>query len=667
MAVPSLPSRQVHLDFHTSEHIPGVGEKFDKKQFQKAVKLGNLNSITIFAKCHHSWCYYPTKVGKMHPTLKFDLLGEMINACHEIKVRCPIYITVGWSATDALNHPEWHSLNKDGASVGLIKDAKPTDPRPVFNWTMLSIASAYRELVLEHTREVVNQYDVDGIFFDICHHRVDFNPVSVKAMKEAGVNLDDMKACERWYDTAWVSFMQQANEIIRDKHPDATIFYNGRAELDTPRAMLACDTHFELEDLPTTWGGYDKFPLRSKYFAGSTMPEVQGKHMLAMSGKFHTAWGEFGGFKHPDAIKFEAASMIAFGARCSMGDQMHPSGEMDLETYKNIGIGYRYVEQIEKFGLDARSCSNLGLYASRNHAHDSGVSNMLLESQIDYTVISQAPTSVADLAGFKTIILTGGQCLNQAAADVLSAWVKKGGNLIVLGEGALDAEKKKFLIDVGAEYIGPGQFDVDYTVVGKELGSELVKTPFLNYKPAHRVKPVKSAKVLATIREPYFSRTIEKYCSHQNTANRLEIAPHPAVIQFGKVTYFAHALGESYHHNAARVHRQLFINAVNRVHKKPISSVTLPSGGRYNFVHQPQHKRYVAHLLYGPPMIRGRVQVIEDLVPIADVPVTIRVPENVKKAWLPLSGKKLTIKKSAGALTVVVPRVQCHEVVVFEV
>ena len=637
------------------------------KQFQKAVKLGNLNSITIFAKCHHSWCYYPTKAGKMHPTLKFDLLGKMIKACHEIGVRCPIYITVGWSSNDAINHPEWHSLNKDGSSVGFNKDAKPTDPRPMFNWTMLSIASAYRELVLEHTREIVNNYDVDGIFFDICHHRVDFNPVSVKAMTAAGISLDDHKACERWYDGQWVAFMREANAIIHAKHPDATIFYNGRAEIDTPREMLGCDTHFELEDLPTVWGGYDKFPIRSKYFAGSTMPEVKGKHMLAMSGKFHTAWGEFGGFKHPDAIKFEVASMIAFGARCSIGDQMHPNGEMDLETYKNIGVAYRYCEEIEKFGLDANPCANLGLYACRSTPHDNGISNMLLESQIDYAVIPQAPASVADLAPYKTIILTGGQCLDQAAADVLSAWVKKGGNLIVFAEGALDKDKKKFLIDVGAEYVGPGQFDVDYTVVGKELGSEVVKTPFLNYKSAHRVKPAKGVKVLATVREPFFSRTHEKYCSHQNTANRTEVAAHPAVIQHGRITYFAHALGDSYFHNAARIHRQLFINAVHRVHKKPLATATLPSGGRFNFVRQPQNKRYIAHLLYGPPMIRGRCQVIEDLVPLFDVPVTVRIPGNVKKAVLPLSGKKLTMKKVGDTITVVVPKLQCHEVVVFEV
>ena len=73
-----IPARQVHLDFHTSEHIPAVGARFSKKQWQKALKLGHVNSINIFAKCHHSWSYYPTKVGRMHPTLTRDLLGEQL-------------------------------------------------------------------------------------------------------------------------------------------------------------------------------------------------------------------------------------------------------------------------------------------------------------------------------------------------------------------------------------------------------------------------------------------------------------------------------------------------------------------------------------------------------------------------------------------------------------
>ena len=110
-----LPSRQVHLDFHTSEHIPDVGARFDKRQWQEGLQLGRLNSITVFAKCHHSWSYYPTEVGRPHPTLQCDLLGGQIEACHEIGVRAPIYYTIGWSANDAEDHPEWWARNRDGS------------------------------------------------------------------------------------------------------------------------------------------------------------------------------------------------------------------------------------------------------------------------------------------------------------------------------------------------------------------------------------------------------------------------------------------------------------------------------------------------------------------------------------------------------------------------
>ena len=47
--------RQVHLDFHTSEQLEHIGEKFDKKQFQQALKTGHVDSVTVFSKCQHGW------------------------------------------------------------------------------------------------------------------------------------------------------------------------------------------------------------------------------------------------------------------------------------------------------------------------------------------------------------------------------------------------------------------------------------------------------------------------------------------------------------------------------------------------------------------------------------------------------------------------------------
>ena len=45
--------RQVHLDFHTSADCENVGADFDPGVFARTVKMGPVNSMTVFAKCHH--------------------------------------------------------------------------------------------------------------------------------------------------------------------------------------------------------------------------------------------------------------------------------------------------------------------------------------------------------------------------------------------------------------------------------------------------------------------------------------------------------------------------------------------------------------------------------------------------------------------------------------
>ena len=102
-----LRFRQVHLDFHTSPLIPDVGIEFDAEEFGNAVKSAHIDSITVFGKCHHGMCYYPTKVGPVHPALEFDLMGAQIEACHKRSIRAPIYLTCVWDNFMAEKHPDW--------------------------------------------------------------------------------------------------------------------------------------------------------------------------------------------------------------------------------------------------------------------------------------------------------------------------------------------------------------------------------------------------------------------------------------------------------------------------------------------------------------------------------------------------------------------------------
>ena len=91
----NLRFRQIHLDFHTSPAIPGIGKAFDKKLWQERLQTAHADSITCFSCCHHGWSYHPTQVGAIHPGLDFDLLRTQIDACHEIGVKVPVYISAG--------------------------------------------------------------------------------------------------------------------------------------------------------------------------------------------------------------------------------------------------------------------------------------------------------------------------------------------------------------------------------------------------------------------------------------------------------------------------------------------------------------------------------------------------------------------------------------------
>ena len=70
--------RCVSIDFHTSPLIPDVGARFDKKKFADTYKAANAEQVLVFAKCHHGYTYYPTKVGTMNPNLDFGKAKQRI-------------------------------------------------------------------------------------------------------------------------------------------------------------------------------------------------------------------------------------------------------------------------------------------------------------------------------------------------------------------------------------------------------------------------------------------------------------------------------------------------------------------------------------------------------------------------------------------------------------
>lgn len=379
--------RQIHLDFHTSELIPGIGKRFDKKQFQKMLQLGRVDSITVFSKCHHGWAYHPTKANEIHPHLDFDLLGAMIEAAHEIGVNTPVYLSAGLDEKLARRKPQWLIRDKD----------EKTNWAPDFltpGYHQFCMNTPYLDVLIAQIEEVVQNYDADGIFLDIVGVRACYCQSCIASARAEGYDPRDEEAMLKIWERTYARYAEKTNEAVHKHKPGLPVFHNNGHIRRGRRDLVHMNTHLELESLPTGGWGYDHFPLSARY------AQTLGMEFLGMTGKFHTSWGEFGGFKHPNALIYETSLSLANGAHCSIGDQLHPEGQMDEATYTLIGKAYAEVEKKEPWCTNVKSVADVALLSLEScdthsimHAgewtslSDSGVIRMLLEGKYLFDVV----------------------------------------------------------------------------------------------------------------------------------------------------------------------------------------------------------------------------------------------------------------------------------------
>ena len=652
--------RQVHLDFHTSPDIEGIGKNFDKKKFQDALRLGKINSITVFAKCHHGMCYYPTKVGKMHPHLDFDLTGAMVDAAHEIGVRAPIYITAGWSDHDAKSHPDWIARSEDGSEITSDNYEPLTDPEaPKLHcaWQTLCLndGGEYTRHIYALTEEICKRYKkVDGLFYDICivGGLQCYCPSCMRGMKEEGVDIADVNAVSAYFTRKRRAFMEKCGAIMRRYHPEATIFFNsGGADQYKPE-YHSLQTHYEMEDLPTAWGGYNKLSMRAKFFS------TTGKPSLAMTGKFHLDWGEFGGFKPKEALKYEIALMALYGVGASVGDHLHPDGEPEFETYASIGYAYDYLEKISPYCYGGKGIANLGVFPSHLKMANEGISNILSENQIDYEVITGN-----EFAKFDTVIFSEGARLDENGKAALEEYIKNGGNVMIMADALV--ENGRFAIDFGVFYEGDAEYDCDY-IIPRISREELPDAPMLCNIPAHRVS-CNEGEIMADMITPYFSRTIGHFCGHKNTPHNKNSQKHPAIIKKGNIVYTAHSLARQYYEFGSVYSKRYFMQALCSVYSgSPVKVEGLYSEGRIRTIKQAESNRYCINLTYAASSKRGAAEIIEDILPLYEIKITAELPESIKRIYLPLSDKELDFTVSDGKIKFTLPKLLCHETIVLE-
>lgn len=652
--------RQVHLDFHTSEAISGIGEHFRKEQFQSMLRKGHVDSITVFSKCHHGWAYHPTEANEMHPGLGFDLLGAMIEAAHEIGVKTPVYISAGLDEKLARRRTEW-----------LMRDAQERlSWRPDFmtpGYHQFCMNTPYLDLLVAQIEEVVTRYDVDGIFLDIVGIRECYCQHCVASVRAEGGDPRDKSAMKKLWERTYLNYGRRTNEAVHKHKPGLPVFHNGGHITKGRRDLAFLNTHLELESLPTGGWGYDHFPLSARY------AQTLGIPYLGMTGKFHTSWGEFGGYKHPNALRYETALSLANGARCSIGDQLHPDGLMDEATYALIGAAYAEVEAKEPWCVDTENVADIALLSLEAHQSyergesdrhvkaDAGAVRMLLEGKLLFDVVDRD----ADFTRYQLVILPDAVAVDDDLRAKLAPMLQAGGKVLATGASGLAPDGGAFALRLGARHIEPNAYSPSYFRPAFAIAG-LPEASYVMYGAGQRVALAEGGTAHGARENPYFNRDVFTFSSHQHTPNRRE-ADGPGMTEGEDGIYFGWNVFEDYATKGSLVLRESVLYAIDRLLPRPTVRTTLPAQGVVTVQSQPEGQRWVNHLLYAAPVKRGDgVEVIEDLIPLRNVSVEVAAPEKVADVYLAPSGEKLPFVQEEGVVRYTVPEFTSHAMVVLQ-
>jgi hypothetical protein len=549
-----LPGRQIHLDFHTSPLIPGIGTEFDADEFAATMKAAHVNSVTVFAKCHHGHLYYNTDRPERHPGLAkgFDLLKKQVDVLHKNGIRAPIYISVQCDEYAADTHPEWIARHPDGKPVG----PGPFQP----GWQILDMSSPYQDFLADQTSEVLKLFDpVDGIFFDMCWDQPSASNYAVEGMKARGLNPENEADRKRYSHDVSLAYMQRFHKLVRDANPNAGVHFNSR-----PLNNLAEEARYleqiEIEALPTGGWGYMYFP-RNVRFARNF-----GRPYLGMTARFFKSWADFGGLKPRAALEYETAQMLAHGASCSIGDQLHPRGTLDKAAYDLIGSIYQRVEACEPWCEGATPVTQIGVFEAspgvveqaRVDKTNDGATRVLTQLGHQFDILN--PNS--DWSGYELLVLPDSIAVDAGMSAKLKTYLAAGGALLLSGLSGLDRDGSAITFDaLGAKSSGLSPFLTTYMRFGDRINAGVPPTDHVQYERGVRVTPAAGAISLGTVVEPYFDRNWEHFSSHFQTPADRATEFSIATLK-GKVAYISYPIFEAVARHGSPSFRMLIKNVL---------------------------------------------------------------------------------------------------------
>lgn len=420
-----------------------------------AGQMKEMGATTLVFNVGGIYAWYPSKVDghKVNEYLPqdFDLLKEVIAACHEQGIR--FIARLDFSKTEDivfLRKPQWFVRQPSGQPE-IIGAHRPG------SWSLLMstcINGAYRneEVAIPVLEELLNNYDIDGIFFNAPHYVPCYCEICKKkynTLYGTDIPLDRNDFAEDWSSTCIRDNMEKMYRFIKNKRADVPmiLYYNLYkdnlyARLETTD-MLCTEPQDVLSDghqrIPEFW----KPALSIKL--GRSIPGNPAPFGIVHSSP-GMEWRHTG--LPPAEYRFWLSQIPAHGGSIWHSLTGIPDTITDKRILETVTTFNKNVSKVESYMDEAHTLAQVALMWTADAAAE-GWADGLINRQIPFDVLLREQATKERLARYKALIIPENMKLTDEFIGVISKYAEEGGYVIVEGEVSQQQKLRSFAWNSG--------------------------------------------------------------------------------------------------------------------------------------------------------------------------------------------------------------------------
>ena len=633
----------IHFDFHAGRDCTRVGEHVTRRMVDRIIDLVRPDFVQCDCKGHPGLSSYPTKAGHAAPGFVRDPLRIWRDATAARGVALYLHYSGVQDREAVRRHPGWARVDEKGKR----------DPANT------SVFGPYvDELLIPQLKELCDVYGVDGVWVDgECWSTMpDYGRGVLEAFRrETGIRAVPRKPT----DAHWFEFAEFCREGFRRylrHYVDAMHRHNRDFQIASNWAFTTFMPEPVSADVDFISGDYTPVDSVNSARLEAAFIASQGKPWDLMAWGFSGQHGQgTRSTKSAQQLKQEAAVVLARGGGFQCYFTQKRDGSIRPWQMEVMAEVARFCRARQAVCHRAQAVPQVGLLLSTAAYYrlpttdllrpwsgqltgTAGVLRCLLDSQHSVELVAEHHLAGDRLGAYPLIVVPEWAYLEPAFRRRLLAYVKAGGNLLLVGPRAA----AMFARPLGIRFTGPAEVRDRYLAHGAALaGSTSLTRP---------VRLKRGTRAFGSL--------------HTDNDRNAPAEPAAAIARYGKgrIAATTFDLGEPYVTDATAVARDFLGALVRELFADPIAEVA----GSHQVdvtVNRIGGKLAVNLVNTSGPHANGKVAQFDEIPAVGPLEVTIRTGRRPRRITLEPGGKRLVNTFGGGRVKVVVPRLEIHRVV----